>query len=313
MKKNQELKIIFLGTPEFGAIVLEGLVKNDYKPVLVITAPDKPVGRKKILTPPQVKIIAEKHNIPVEQPLKIQNSKIKIQKLKPDLLLSAAYGQIIPENILKIPKCGSLNVHPSLLPKYRGASPIQTAILNGNKETGVTLYLMDEKIDHGNIVFSIKYQISKNTYYQELTKELAKLSVKLIIETIPKWIKGKIKPIPQNELKASYTKIIKKENGEIIWKKSADEIERQIRAFHVWPGSFTFWSGLCLKILKADAIKDNSNYLPGEVFLSNDKLLIKCGENSLEIKELQMEGKKPMGSEEFLRGHSDFIGNIFPL
>ena len=180
---TQSLNIIFIGTPRFGSIILEGLIKNDYKPFLVITAPDKPVGRKQILTPPPVKIAAQKYNIPVSQPEKIASPQLK--DLKPDLIVSAAYGQIIPKEILEIPQFGCLNIHPSLLPKYRGPSPIQTAILNGDKETGVTIILMDAKVDHGKIVSSIRYKLSSDIDYKKLEGKLAELSIKLLIKTLP--------------------------------------------------------------------------------------------------------------------------------
>ncbi|HUS49951.1 MAG TPA: methionyl-tRNA formyltransferase [Candidatus Paceibacterota bacterium] len=306
------MKIIFIGTPQFGAIILEGLARNNYKPVLVITAPDKPVGRKQILTPSEVKKLARKYNIPIIQPQKIENCELEIENLRPDLIISASYGQIIPKEILKIPKYGSLNVHPSLLPKYRGPSPIQQAILNGDKKTGITIYLMDEKIDHGPIISDLQFPISKKFNYQELKKELAELGLKLLLKTIPKWTNDEIKSKPQDESKASYTKIIKKEDGKIDWSKSADEIERQIRAFYPWPGTFTFWNKKRLKILEADVSKpsDNKNYSLGETFFSDKKLLVSCGRNFLIIKKLQLEGKRTTNAEEFLKGHSDFIGAI---
>ncbi len=223
MKNNRaKLKIIFIGTPEFGAIVLDGLVNNGYGPILVATAPDKPVGRKAVLTPPPVKLLAEKYKIPALQPEKIENCKLKIENLKPDLGITAAYGKIIPKDILDIPKSGFINIHPSLLPKYRGPSPIQTAILNGDKETGVSIILMDEKMDSGPIVAmsNVKCQMS-NVTHKELEKKLANLGTELLLKTIPRWLKGEIKPIPQDESKATYTKIFKKDDGKIDWKKPA--------------------------------------------------------------------------------------------
>jgi len=303
MNKEQrtELKIIFMGTPEFGAIILEGLIKNNYKPALVITAPDKPVGRKQILTPPLVKIIAQKYKIPVEQPKKVLNYKLQATRMKPDLIIIAAYGEIIPKEILEIPKHGCLNVHPSLLPKYRGPSPIQAVILNGDKETGTTIILIDEKMDHGPIIANRQLPISDpKITTDELSKELAALSIDLLVEIIPKWINGEIKARPQDKSKATYTKIIKKEDGKINWKKSAIEIERQIRAFYPWPGTFTFWKGKRIKILKAEASKT----------APENNLAIKCGKDYLIIKKLQPEGKKPIEINDFLRGHPDFINFI---
>ncbi len=307
-----------MGTPEFGAIILKGLVRGGYKPILVITELDKPVGRKQILTPPPVKILASKYNISISQPKSISNLKSQISNLKPDLIVVAAYGQIIPKEILVIPKYGCLNVHPSLLPKYRGPSPIQYAILNGDKETGVTIIKMTEKVDHGEVVSSIKYLVSSKETYETLSKKLAELGVELLIKTIPNWISGKIKPKLQDESKATYTKIIKKEDGKIDWKKSADELERQIRAFSPWPESFTFWEKdgklLRLKILKAKDFKSqkgfNSPIIGKTLVVSQNKIGVQCGNNFLVIEKLQLEGKKEMVSEEFLRGHPDFIGTI---
>ena len=297
--KVKKLKIIFLGTPEFGATILEGLIKNNYKPVLVITAPDKPVGRKQILTPPPIKIAAEKNKISVLQPIKVLSIKRRLVSLKPDLIICAAYGKIISKEILEIPKYGCLNVHPSLLPKYRGASPVQETILNGDKETGVTIILMDEKMDHGKIVSSSKYQVASNIYYKELEKELAELGSNLLVETISKWINGEIEAKTQDESKATYTKIIKKEDGKIDWSEPAERIEKQIRAFYPWPGSFTFWQKndktFRVKFLKADVSKNKIS----------SKLCFKCGKDYLIIKKLQPEGKKIMAAEDFLRGYPD--------
>jgi methionyl-tRNA formyltransferase len=328
---TSEVKIIFMGTPEFGAIILEGLISGGYKPILVVTAPDKPVGREQILTPSSVKVLAARYKISIIQPEQILNSKSEILNLKPDLILVAAYGQIIPKEILEIPKYGCLAVHPSLLPKYRGPSPIQTAILNGDRKIGVTIFLMDEKMDHGPILahreleFSIfNFQLSNKSQipnskitYTELSKKLAKLGAKLLIETIPKWMKAQIKPVPQDESKATYTKILKKEDGRINWRKTAEELERQIRAFDPWPGSLTFWyknkEKIRIKILKARILKttDPKTYSIGKTLVApQNELCVQTGRGFLIIEKLQPEGKKEMFSEDFLRGHPDFIGTI---
>ena len=293
---SNNLKIIFMGNPGFGSIILKGLLENNYRPVLVITSPDKPVGRKQILTPSPVKVIAQKYSIPLLQLLRIGKGgarrrregggssvvKLKIKNLKPDLIIVTAYGQIIPKEILDIPQYGSLNIHPSLLPKYRGPSPIQTAILNGDKKTGVTIFLMDEKTDHGKIISNFQFSISnKKISHPELSKKLAKLGAELLIKTIPKWIKGEIKTQPQNESKAIYTKILKKEDGRINWSESAENIERKIRAFYSWPGTFTFWQKKRLKIIEAE-IKDlNKDLTPGKTFEENNFLCVKCKNKSL--------------------------------
>lgn len=327
MKHETQLKIIFMGTPEFGAVILEKLCMTNLKPILVVTAPDKPVGRKQILTPSPVKIMAQRYKIPVGH----RTSNLTTSNLtKPDLIVVAAYGQILPREILEIPKFGCLNVHPSLLPQYRGSSPIQYAILNGDKETGITIILMDAQMDHGPILAQKKTIIGSNETAKQLHDRLAVLGSELLIDTIPDWIRGQIKLWRQDEKRATYAKILKKDDGKINWKKSAEEIERQIRAFDPWPGTFTSFppsSKLSLtskikekkekmknlKILKARILKtiDPKTYPVGKTLVApQNELCIQCGKGFLVIEKLQPEGKKPMGSEEFMRGHSDFIGTI---
>lgn len=316
----EKLKIIFMGTPEFGAIILEKLCQTEYKPVLAITPPDKPVGRKQIVTPPPVKISAEKYGIDILQPEKIQSIKQKIRDLNPDLIVLVAYGQIIPKEMLDMPKYGSINIHPSLLPKYRGPSPIQNTILNGDEETGITIIKMSEKIDAGPILTSSKIKITNSKItYSQLMRELTELGANLLIETIPQWTKGAIQPKPQEDSKAIYTNIIKKEDGRIDWQKPADFIERQVRALNHWPSAYTFIDlndkGVKqLKILKAsvqEQTKDGPFGTPGKTFLAtNDKVAVQTGKHFLIIEELQIEGKKPMPVGEFLKGHLKFIGNV---
>ena len=221
--------------------------------------------------------------------------------MSPDLIIVAAYGKILPKEILEIPKYGCLNIHPSLLPKYRGPSPIQSAILNGEKETGTTIILMDEKIDHGKIIASEKLTNSvKKTPYKELSKKLAKMSAELLIKTIPNWINGKIKPKPQDETKATYTKSIKREDGKINWSDSAERIERKFYAFYPWPGIFTFFekNGKILRVKILDLEISNKE--------DKNNFFIKLKKKYLIIKKIQPEGKKPMLAEDFKRGY----GNI---
>jgi methionyl-tRNA formyltransferase len=317
--QKSKVKIIFMGIPEFGAIILEGLINGGSKPILVVTAPDKPVGRKQILTPPPVKLLAERYKIPILQPKEIRNSKFEIRKLEPDLIVVAAYGQILPKEILEIPKFGCLNIHPSLLPRWRGPSPIRYTILNGDKTTGVTIILMNEKMDHGPILTNFKIKITDpKITYLKLHNKLAELGAKLLLETIPKWIKGEIKPKPQDESKATYTKILTREDGKIDWRKSAEDLEKQIRAFEIWPGSFSFWQKTRnkiqrIKILKAKVLKKiiTKTYPIGKTLLTpKNELCVQTGKGFLIIEKLQLEGKKEIFCEEFLRGHSDFIGTI---
>lgn len=311
------MKTIFIGTPKFAATILESLIKKN-KPILVITETDKPSGRKQEVIPSDVKVMAEKYKIPVVQPEKIKDAEQELKNLEPDLIVLTAYGQIIPKSVLEIPRFGSINVHPSLLPKYRGASPVQSAILNGDKETGVTIYKMDEKMDHGPIFMGEKLEIKNEPNCEELKEVLANLGSKLLNEVILKIENEEINPEPQNENEATYTKLIKKEDGQINWEKSAHDIERQIRAYHSWPGSFTFWPKngtnlIRIKLIKANIknLKSDKNYQAGKVVLSpEDELLVVCRDSFLNILELQLEGKKPASAAEFLKGHKDIIGSI---
>jgi methionyl-tRNA formyltransferase len=313
-------KIIFIGTPEFGAIILEGLIKADFKPALVITETDKPVGRKKIITPPPIKMAAQKFSIPIVQPEKIINCKLEIENLQPDLIIVAAFGQIIPKNILDIPKFGCLNIHPSLLPKYRGPSPIQYAILNGDKETGVSIMLLDEKMDHGPIIAQRKLEfLISDLQFTNLHNELAKLGAELLIGAIPQWLNGEIKLIPQDETKATFTKILKREDGKIDWTKSAKELERQIIAFDPWPGTFAEcgenkFKIKTIKIWQA-SVQEQTGVgpfgQPGKTYMAtNENIAVQTGKDFLVIKELQPESGKKMPAKEFLKGHSDFIGTM---
>lgn len=277
--------IVFFGTSEFGAIILEKLIQADTtKPVLVVTMPDKPSGRKGELIPPPVKEVAVKYNIPVSQEEEIESQRAKIEELHPDFLVLAAYGAIVPKEILDIPRYGALNVHPSLLPKYRGPSPVQSAILDGEEKTGVTIIRMDEEIDHGPIVVQKELtEFIGNFTSLELKEKLASLGAQLLVDAIPSLVEGNILPKEQEHAKATYTEKIQREDGEIDWSKPAVYIERQVRAFYPWPGAFTFWKDKRVKILKAH--------------VADDKLV---------VDELQLEGKKPTTMREFLLGNKDF-------
>ncbi len=310
---KSDIKIIFMGTPEFAIPAFNALIKNDYKIVAAITAPDAPIGRKQILTPPPIKVEAKKNNIPILQPKKIKEPQWmqKIKELNPDLIIVCAFGQIISKEILDIPKLGSINIHPSLLPKYRGASPIQYAILNNEKETGVTIMLMDEQMDHGQILSNSKFQIPNSKFtYIELSKELSELGANLLIKTLPKWINKEIKPQEQNHDEATFTKIIKKEDGKIDWNNSAEKIDAQIRAFNPWPSAYTSFSGKTLKIIEAEIIENKDNLETGKIFKINNDIAVKCEVNALKIKTLQMEGKKPMDIKSFTNGYPNFIDSI---
>jgi methionyl-tRNA formyltransferase len=321
---SQDIKFVYIGTPEFGASVLNKLCEKELKPVLVITSPDKPIGRKQIVTPPPVKVIAEQYKIPVLQTEKIQTFKSEITDLKPDLMIVCAFGQIIPKEILDIPSQGSLNVHPSLLPKHRGPSPIQSAIIDGDKVTGVTIMLMDEKMDHGPIVAQRTMALEEKESFEALSANLADMGANLLSEIIPKWLKKMIVPKPQQDSESTYTRILTKETGRINWKKSAEILEREVRAYQSWPGSYTFWDkrGVLSKIeiLKSRVFKSpiSSTYPTGKTLVvPQNEIGVQCGKgfsdesgDFLVIERIKMEGQKEMSSEEFLRGRPDFIGAI---
>jgi len=283
MKNN--LKIIFLGNPDFALPALEALVKEKYQIVGVVTAPDKPTGRKQILTPPPVKVLAQKHGLAIYQPKDKTELLEIIKKLQPDLAVVTAFGMIFPKEVLNIPKYGFINVHPSLLPRWRGPTPIQTAILNGDEETGVSLFLLDEEMDHGPILAKreLEFPIS-NFQFPILSQKLAELGADLLIETLPKYINGEIKPQAQDESQATYTKkfstqdaYIEPKDLEIAQEKGGDkaiEIERKIRALNPEPGTFT------LSLSKGG--------------LKRTKLLeAKIIDEKLKITKIQVEGKKP--------------------
>jgi len=277
-QKPTHPRIVFFGTPQLGVQVLEKLILTGFKPVAVVTREDKPAGRGQKSTPPPVKIIAEKYKICVLQPKKLKDNQEIISNLKnfsPDLFIVAAYGRIIPREILDIPKYGTLNVHPSLLPKYRGASPIQSAILNGDEETGVTIILLDEELDHGPIIAQEKVPITKTETTQSLTEKLGKLGAKLLADIIFDWIEGKIKPRNQNHKKATFTKILTKEDGYIDLSNppSPKKFNLMVRAFYPWPGTWTKWQNKIIKFLPENLI--------------------------------QPEGKKPMTIKEFLNGYPE--------
>ena len=295
------MKFVFFGSPEFAAIVLEKLIKAGFIPAAVVCAPDAPAGRKKILTSPPTKVLAEKYNIEVWQPEKLEIKNWKLKITNPDLAIVAAYGKIIPKNIIKTAKYGFVGVHPSLLPKYRGASPIQSAILNDEAETGTTLYLMDEKVDHGPILMKSEFRISKSETYLSLHNKLAELSGDLFIKILPDFIAEKIKPRPQDESQATFTQKFSLKDGMVDFKKDDPrKVWLKIRALNPEPGvtarlKLKDGQELKLKLLEAD-------YNPSAGSASS--LQASSGQ-ALELKLVQPEGKKPMLWKDFLNGYQD--------
>jgi len=308
---QKDYNIVFIGTPDFAVSSLSKLIESNYNIITVITQPDKKVGRKQEITYSPVKKVALKYNIPLLQPQKIKNIYKEIKELNPDIIITAAYGQIIPKNILDIPKFGCINIHGSLLPKYRGASPIQYAILKGDKETGITVMEMDEKMDEGDIISQKSIEIENSDTASSLHDKLSILGANLLLETLPKILDQKAKYIPQDKNKATYTKILKKEDGKIDWNKSADEIEKMIRAFYPWPGSYTKLDEKRLKIISAKVFKPENNLESGTIFITEDgNLAVKCNKNSLVLGKVQLEGKKEISGKEFLNGNKNILNKI---
>jgi methionyl-tRNA formyltransferase len=302
-------KTLFFGTPDFAVPVLEELAAMpDIELSGVFTQPDKPVGRKQTLTPPPVKVCAEKNHLPVFQPDKVKTKEFEeqLQKLSPDVCIVVAYGKIIAKNVLPIPTHGWLNVHGSLLPKYRGASPIQAAILNGETKTGVTLMQIDAGLDTGPILATKKITIEPTDTFQTLHDKLSQLGAEIVKESLPTYLAGTIKPQAQNNNQASETKIISKEDGKIDWNRSATEIERQIRAYTPWPGAFCFWNGKRLKIISATLANGPSELQPGQTKITGSTLIVGCTNGNLALQTIQLEGKKPQSSGEFLKGYPEF-------
>lgn len=305
--------IIFMGTPEFSVPTLEALISsNDFLVRAVVTQEDKPVGRTQTLQAPAVKICAEKYNIQVLQPKKIKEISEELEKLAPDLIVVLAYGQIIPQNILDIPKFGCLNIHASLLPKYRGAACLQAAILNGDQETGLTIMKMEAGLDTGPILKQFSLPLTGQENIEELHDQAAAMSGKIIVQVLKDYLAVKLIAKVQDDNLSSYVKTIKKEDGRLDFKKSAIELERQIRAFHPWPGSFALTEDN--KMLKigtvAHEIFSTNEHRTGELFLENQNLMLATANGALQIESLQLAGGKLMKAKEFIAGHQNFIGKM---
>ena len=308
-------KIIFIGTPDFAVPSLNKLIESNYNIISIITQPDKKVGRKQEVVFSPVKKVALKHNIPLLQPQKIKEIYSEIKDLNPNIIITAAYGQIIPKDILNIPKFGCINIHSSLLPKYRGASPIQYAILEGNEKTGVTIIEMNEKLDEGDIISQKDIEIGNTDTASSLHNKLSDLGANLLLKTLPKIFENKIKCTPQNHNSATYSKILKKEDGKIDWNKNADEIERMVRALYPWPGVCAVIkdqgsriNNKILKIIQVKILVTDKNLNPGTIFKTKDSnLAAKSKKNALILEKVQLEGKKVMTGQEFIRGYPNIL------
>lgn len=308
-----KIKVVYMGTPEIAIPALQAIGDNEYFDLLaVITQPDKKVGRKQTMTPPPVKEWGLKHNIPVLQPPKLKNNhefETVIKGLKPDLFVVTAFGQILPSNILAIPKLGSINIHFSILPKYRGASPVEEAILNGDPQTGITIQKMTEKLDAGPIIHLEKMIIDKRDTSETLKTKLGALSGIIIVPILMDYANGILIPIPQSEASATECHKIEKKDGIIDpYTMTAETICRKIRAYDPWPGCYLQLKNKKMKIMTASTDSSLANLQSGDFSITKDKqLILGTLQGALVITKVQMEGKKPMQIQNFLAGNLDLL------
>jgi methionyl-tRNA formyltransferase len=321
------LRIIYMGTPYFAVPALNVLVQGSapgvvlpegYEIVTVVTRPDKPAGRGREIAFSPVKQAALSHGLAVWQPgsFKKSENSAALAAYSADLYIVAAFGQILPQVVLDQPRYGTLNIHASILPKYRGPDPIAEAILQGDKETGVSIMLLDAGVDTGPILLKRNIVLTEDDTTGSLTLKLAELGAQALLEALPLWVASKITPVPQDGQQASHTRMLSKENGKISWDLPATVLARQVRAYMPWPGSYTYWRGKLLKIVTAHPISVESPVpgTPGTVCIREEAghqvLAVITGSGLLAVKHLQLAGKRAMGAGEFLRGYSQIVGEV---
>jgi len=309
------MRIVFMGTPDFAVPTLEALIGAGHEVIAVVTQPDKPKGRGKsvLMTPVKEKALA--HAIPVYQPVRIRKDEEFISLLadmKPDVIVVVAFGQILPKAVLNIPRLGCVNVHASLLPRYRGAAPIQWCVINGEKETGITTMMMDVGLDTGDMLEQLVIPIERKETGGSLHDKLSAAGGRLIVSTLQKLENHTIERTPQAEENTCYAGMLEKSLGDIDWTADAVSIERLIRGLNPWPSAYTMWNNKTLKLWDADVSDKDYEGIPGEVVsVTKDSILVKTGNGTLSLKELQPEGKKRMDTGAFLRGYPVAEGTVF--
>ena len=309
------MRIVFMGTPEFAVPSLEGLIGNGYEVVAVYTQPDRAAGRGRVMEESPVKKAALRNILNVLQPVNLKSVETRTQlaELKPDAIIVAAFGQILPQSVLEIPPFGCINIHPSLLPKYRGVAPVPAAILNGDEWTGVSIMLLDKGVDTGPVLTNVHVLVLPQDTAGSLMEKLSHTGAQLLLDTLPGWFRKEIKPQPQNNADASYTKMLTKEEGEIDWKLPAVAIWRRVRAYQPWPGCYTHWQGKQLKILEALPLAGGENQEPGSVVAIEDSAAaygVVTGDGILGVIKVQLEGKKIVTAKDFLNGQRQIIGAV---
>ncbi len=309
------MRVVFMGTPQFAVPALDALVQSDYEVVGVFAQPDEPAGRGRSVVIPPVKDLALQHRIMVHQPRTLRGccEMERLAGLRPDVVVIAAYGKILPEPMLRVPPRGCLNIHASLLPRHRGPSPIAKAILDGDEATGVTIMVVTEVMDTGPILAQRQVPILAHDTTGSLSQKLSGLGAELLMDTLPKWLDGRLSPQPQDGGKATYSRMIRKEEGRVDWGRSAVELWRRVRAFQPWPGCFTTWQGRTVKVLEAVPLPGEGT--PGVVVTTNDERAavgVRTGDGVLGLVQVQLEGKRPTGGAEFARGQRGFVGSRLP-
>lgn len=314
------MRIVFMGTPDFSVPALEALKEGGHEIAAVVTQPDKPKGRGKAVQMTPVKLKALEYGIPVYQPVKVKTPEFTeiLKELAPEVIVVIAFGQILSKAILDIPRYGCINIHASLLPKYRGAAPIQWAVIDGEKESGVTTMMMDVGLDTGDMLEKTVVPLADDETGGSLHDKLSQAGGKLILSTLQKLQEGTLERVPQTEEGTCYARMLSKSMGDIDWSMKAEEIERLIRGLNPWPSAYTSWKDRTLKLWKAQALPADSEEVrivtaaePGQVVMSDRQLIIAAGEGFLSVKELQPEGKKRMDVESFLRGYPVEPGTVF--
>jgi methionyl-tRNA formyltransferase len=310
MEKN--LRIAFFGTPLFAVPALRRLHQEGWPISLVVTAPDKPVGRRMLLTPSPVKSTALELGLPVRTPMTLKDDGFfqEFENIRPDLCIVVAYGKLIPQQYLDIPRLGWINIHPSKLPQYRGASPIQSAILDGLQETAISLMLLDREMDHGPILAQESWTIPSGFDYPAAESELAQKGADLLAQILPEYAEGHITPQPQNHEQATFTKKFERADGRINWTGPAQAIAHRIRALAANPGTWTTWSGKTLNIIHAHPLDESFQASPGAIVLQGKSVIVVCGQGGLALETVQLEGSPAMGIRDFVNGRPAFIGSV---
>lgn len=307
----KDMRIVFMGTPDFAAAILKRLIDTGRNVVGVFSQPDKPVGRKQIIMPTATKVLAEEHGIPVFQPAKLRDgTALEIMKsLAPDLVVVAAYGKILPKDLLDVPPLGNVNVHGSLLPKYRGSAPIQWSVINGDEKTGITTMYMAEGMDTGDMILQMELPIGENETSGELFDRMAVLGADAIEKTLALFDEGTVPRTVQDDAKATLAPMLNKEMGELDFTKPAKEIHDLVRGLNPWPVAYTFLDGKTLKVHKTLLAPDYSGK-PGEL-LDEKRCIVACGDGAVEFLSVQPEGKNAMSGGDFIRGRRLTKGAVF--